>query len=220
MITLPDPSKAFEYENGFYLTCDITRVGKLLAHYELFQRVTHIPGALVECGVFKGASFARFAALRSLFGNPASRKLIGFDIFGRFPDTAFEPDKQRREAFVNTAGDQSIAVGQLLEVLRNKKCADSVELIAGDICETVPRFAREHPELRIALLNLDIDLYEPAKVILEHLYPRIERGGILILDDYGVFPGETQAVDEYFSASSFEIRKFPFCTTPCYLVKK
>jgi len=61
MIKLPDFTKTFEYENNFYLSCDNTRLSKILAHYELFKMAKDLPGAMVECGVFKGASFVRFA---------------------------------------------------------------------------------------------------------------------------------------------------------------
>jgi len=85
MFNLPDFSKAFEYENNFYLSCDNTRLSKILAHYELFKATMDLPGEIVECGVFKGASFVRFAGFRDLFCNPFNHKLIGFDIFGKFP---------------------------------------------------------------------------------------------------------------------------------------
>lgn len=219
MIELPDFSKDFLWENNFYLSCDITRISKILAHYELFKQVQDVPGAIVECGVFKGASLARFAAFRELLGSPYSKKIIAFDTFGPFPETDYAPDKPVREKFVAAAGDQSISVEQMKQVLEHKRCDRFVELVAGDVCRTVPEYVAGHPELKISLLNLDTDIYEPAACILEHLYPRLERGGVLILDDYGTFPGETQAVDEYFRGEGVEIRKFPFCMTPCYLIK-
>jgi hypothetical protein len=220
MDMLPDFSKPFEYENNFYLSCDITRISKVLAQYELFKSVLDVPGTIVECGVFKGASLARFAMFRELFGNPYSKKIIAFDTFGNFPPTLHDPDKPMRNKFIEEAGSESISVDQMLQVLRHKRCDRFVELVAGDICETVPRYVEEHQQLRISLLNLDTDIYEPAVTILEHLYPRIERGGVLVLDDYGTFPGETRAVEEYFRDRSIKIRKFPFCMTPCYLVKE
>jgi predicted O-methyltransferase YrrM len=130
------------------------------------------------------------------------------------------PDQAPLARFVAAAGDQSISIDQMREVLRHKKCDENVELIAGDICETVPRYAQDHPEFRISMINLDTDVYEPAVAILEHLYPRLLPGGILIVDDYGVFPGETRAVDEYFRDKPVRIQKFPFCTTPCYILKE
>lgn len=87
MIQLPDFNKAWEYENAFHLTCDINRIGKILAQWELFRMVWDTPGAIVECGVFKGVSLARFATFRHLLGNPNSKKIIGFDTFNEFPET-------------------------------------------------------------------------------------------------------------------------------------
>jgi hypothetical protein len=63
-IQLPDFGKVWEYENNFYLSCDMTRVSKILAHWDLFRMTSHLTGAIVECGVFKGASLLRFATFR------------------------------------------------------------------------------------------------------------------------------------------------------------
>lgn len=221
MIKLPDFTKAFEYENNFYLSCDNTRLSKILAHYEIFKMAKDLPGAMVECGVFKGASFVRFAGFRDLFGNPFSHKLIGFDIFGPFPETNFEYDKKYRNNLIQAAGEQSISKEQLIEVLKKKGIDKNVELVEGDVVKTIPEYLENNPHLKISLLNLDTDIYEPAVAILEHFWPRIVRGGILILDDYGTFPGETKAVDDYFKKDkNVKILKFPFAMTPCYIIKE
>jgi predicted O-methyltransferase YrrM len=96
---------------------------------------------------------------------------------------------------------------------------ENIELIEGDIIETVEMYVRDNPELKISFLNLDVDIYEPSAAILEHLYPRVVPGGVVLLDDYGTFPGETRAVDEYFGEDLPEIHKFPFAMTPCYIEK-
>lgn len=218
-ITLPDFEKSFDYENDFYLSCDITRISKILAQYELFKLVQNIPGAIVECGVLKGASFSRFAVFREIFSNPFSKQIIGFDTFGEFPETSFEGDKQRRDLQITVAGNESISTEQLHDVLKHKGVDRNVELIKGDITKTVPKYLEENPRLKISLLNLDTDIYEPAVTILEKLYPRITKGGILILDDYETFPGEAKAVDDYFKDEKIEIKKFSFCLSPCYIIK-
>jgi hypothetical protein len=219
MVNLPDFPKAFEYENNFYLSCDNSRIAKLLAHYELYKMAANIPGAIVECGVFKGTSLTRFATFRDLFSNSHAKKIIGFDIYGKFPETDFQEDKAPRQRFIDSAGEESISVEQLTEVLQHKGIDKNVELVKGNILETVPSYVNNHPELKISLLNLDTDIYEPASIILEFLFPRIVRGGVLIIDDYGVFPGETKAVDEYFQDKDVVINKFPFGMTPCYISK-
>ncbi len=220
MIKLPDFSRAYEYENEFYLSCDKQRIGKLIAHYELFKMSQDINGEIIECGVFKGASLVRFAMFRKLFQSEFEKRIIGFDSFAEFPQTNFEEDKKLRDHIVKEAGEQSISTDQLMEVLKNKGCENSVDLIAGDITVTIPEYIRKNPDIRISLLNLDTDIYEPSVTILENFYPKLEKGGILILDDYNVFPGETKAVDDYFKDMDIEIRSFPFSSTPCYLIKK
>ena len=219
MIPLPDFDKSFDYENNFYLSCDVTRISKILAHYELFKMINQVPGAIVECGVLKGASFSRFSMFREIFSNSFSKKLIGFDTFGKFPETSFNDDKKPREQQITSAGLESISKEQLLDVLKNKGIEKNIELIEGDITKTVPDYIKNNPELKISLLNLDTDIYEPAVTILENLYPRITKGGILILDDYETFPGEAKAVDDYFKDQKIEIKKFSFCMTPCYMIK-
>jgi hypothetical protein len=219
MITLPEFDKAFEYENNFYLSCDNTRFSKILAHYEYFKMVKDVPGAIVDCGVFKGTSLVRFAGFRDLTGHSSSHKIIGFDTFDNFPETEFAEDKKYRDRFISNAGGSSISIEQLETVLENKGIHENIELIAGDINETVPKYVEDHPNLKIALLNLDTDIYEPAVTILEYLYPKLVRGGVLLLDDYGEFPGETKAVDDYFANTDVVIRKSPFAMTPCYIIK-
>lgn len=219
VIVLPDSADAFEHEKNFHLSCDITRISKILAHYELYRRIQHLPGAIVECGVFKGLSFTVFAEFREIFEDPSSRKIIGFDTFGKFPETTYEPDKQFREHFISVAGSQSISKDQLTGVLAHKNLYHDIELIPGDITETVPRYIEKHPDLKISLLNLDTDIYEPAVTILEYLFPKIVRGGILLLDDYQVTDGETKAVDDYFSGRNVKIQRLPFRQTPWFIVK-
>ena len=177
MINLPNFESTFEYENNFYLSCDNSRIAKLLAHYELYKMVSNLPGAIVECGVFKGTSLTRFATFRDLFSNSHAKKIIGFDIYGKFPETNFQEDKAPRQRFVDSAGEESIDVDQLKGVLQHKGVEKNVELIKGNILKTVPSYINGNPELKISLLNLDTDIYEPASVILELLFPRIVRGG-------------------------------------------
>lgn len=180
---------------------------------------SNLPGSVVECGVFKGNSLCRFAIFRDLFSNRSSKKIIGFDTFGKFPNTKYKDDEKSRKKFISDAGSESISKEQLLKVLSHKRIDQSVELVKGDITKTVPEYVKSHPELRISLLNIDADIYEPVVTILKHLYPLVVKGGVVILDDYGVFPGETKAVEEYFMDQNVQIKKLPYSMTPCYVIK-
>jgi hypothetical protein len=57
----------------------------------------------------------------------------------------------------------------------------------------------------IALLRLDTDWHASTHHELRHLFPRLVKGGVLIIDDYGHWRGARQAVDEYFAASEVKI---------------
>jgi hypothetical protein len=220
MIELPDFERAFEYENAFYLSSHPSRLAKAMAHYDLFRRTLDISGEIVECGVFKGASLVRLATFREILASPFAKRIIAFDTFTSFPPTHHAPDQPFLARMVNASGSESIGHDQLLEVLQRKGLDRNLELVEGDILRTVPEYVSLHPELRISLLNLDTDVYEPARVILEHLWDRIVPGGILLLDDFGTFPGKTRAVEEFFAERPQKFLRLPSSLTPTYVVKE
>ena len=69
-------------------------------------------------------------------------------------------------------------------------------------------------------MHIDTDVYEPAVTILENMYDRIVNGGIIMFDDYGTFPGETKAVDEFFADKGLIIEKLPMSHIPSFIIKK
>ncbi len=214
-----DLSKAFDYENGFYLTSSAQRIGKFATHMELFRRSSGLAGDIVECGVFKGASFSRFVKFRTLFETPASREIYGFDTFGAFPEADDPMDEEKREDFVSKAGNQSIFRQRLLGLFDELGLNENLELVEGDIRKTVPAFCNNHTDLKISLLNIDVDLLEPTRTCLEYFYPRVVSGGIVILDDYGDFPGATKAADEYFEDKEGTIQKLPYAFSIPFIEK-
>ena len=217
MIKLPNFHKPFDYENNFYLSCDNSRIGKMIAHYELFKLSSKIPGCIIECGVFKGVSLIRFSTFLKLL-KKSNKKIIAFDAFGKHPTTKISSDHKRRNELLSH-GKEAISEKQLMKVLKLKGLEKNIELIRGDITETVPRYLKSNPKLKISLLNLDVDFYEPSISILENFYPKLSKGGILMLDDYGIWDGETMAADEYFADKKIKIRKSLFSQTPSYVIK-
>ena len=213
-----DKNLSFEHENNFYLTCDSARLSKAIAHFKFLEMVADIEGDIFEFGVFKGASFCRFASFRKIL-HLESKKLVGFDSFGEFPTTDFEEDKDFRDKFIEDAGINSIDVDDLLDLLKKKGCSSKVELIKGDIVETSIEYVNNHADQKICLLNLDVDIYEPSKAILENFYNKITVGGILILDDYLTFPGETKAIEDFCQGKDIKIQAPLFHGTPYFIQK-
>lgn len=212
-------NKQFDYENGFYATADPSRFGKFITHLELFKLSSSIPGEIVELGVFKGNSFFRWIKFREVLEQTKSRKIIGFDVFGDFPKTDFENDKGRREAFINeTNGGIGISFEEINELLETQNLKENVDIIKGNILITLDKYLDKNPHLKISLLHIDVDIYEPVKHILEKLYHRVTKGGIIILDDYGTFSGTNKAVDDFLD-DNIEIKKLPFSHAISYIVK-
>jgi O-methyltransferase len=163
-----------------------------------------IPGDIVECGVWKGGSM--MAAAMTLIEVGARRKLHLFDTFEGMPKPG-EHDISAKgiDAATTWASTPQWALGTLDEVTANI-CGTGydpalVSFVQGKVEDTIPASAPQ----QIALLRLDTDWYESTAHELEHLYPRLSTGGVLIIDDYGHWKGARRAVDEYIAAKRLKI---------------
>tara|TARA_R110002073_G_scaffold72537_1_gene177597 strand:- start:623596 stop:624267 length:672 start_codon:yes stop_codon:yes gene_type:complete len=214
-----DVTKKWDYENGFYLTCETGRIGKFLNHLEIYNRILDLPGDILEFGVYKGTSIVRLLSFRELIENQTSRKVVGFDAFGKFPDDlVLDSDIEFVKNFENNGGF-GISKAELEKHL-DAKGFSNFELIEGDIKNTIPDFIKNNPSLKIAMLHIDVDVYEPTKIILESLWDKVVKGGVLMLDDYGTVAGETNAVDEFFKNKKIKIKKPKYYHIPSYIIKE
>lgn len=102
---------------------------------------------------------------------------------------------------------------QNLDLLNEK-----VKFIKGPVEETL-EIPQNIPE-KISILRLDTDLYSSTKKELECLYPRLSRGGIMMIDDYGYWEGATKAVKEYFAENALTPFLMPISHTGVVLVKQ
>ena len=209
----------WDHENAFYWFSHPTRLNKMLAHYELYKSILELPGHIVELGVYKGASLIRLATFRNALENDFSRKIIGFDAFGKFPQENLEIESDLRfiRGFEN-AGGSGLSVEELSSVFR-RKGFQNVALVQGNVFQTIPEYLAQHPETRIALLHLDMDVKEPTVFALNELYDRVVPGGIIVFDDYNSVAGETEAVDEFVALKKIKLQKLHFYNVPTYVRK-
>jgi O-methyltransferase len=165
-----------------------------------------VPGAFVECGVWRGGSsmVAAYALRRAA---DTSRDLWLYDTFeGMPPPTAADVDFTGRAAAdqlasaVGAQADLVVAQASLEEVRANLARTGYPEarmrFVRGLVEDTIPSSAPE----QIALLRLDTDWESSTRHELEHLWPRLAVGGVLIIDDYGHWAGARAAVDAFFAA--------------------
>lgn len=214
---VPIDIDVWDAENVFYLRSHPSRLGKLLAHYELYKRIVNLPGTIVECGVYKGASLCRFAIFRNVLENNHSRRIYGLDAFGAFPTEGLSSDADLSfiEKF-EAAGGTGISVEELEASLKAREVSN-FELIKGDVFRTVPTLLQREPHLRIALLHLDLDVYEPTKFCIDQFVPHMIPGGLVVFDDYNAVEGATRAADELCRAQHAGLNKLPFYNVPSFV---
>lgn len=197
---------------------------EFLTHIEIFKKTIGLPGSIVECGVFKGVSLVTFTKLVEVYcPGDTLKRVIGFDTFKGVPSLS-EQDGAPNESRAKVVGGWNAEefypiLKRLIDIAQEDSIIPRfkrVELIEGDVCKTVPEYVNKNPGLRISLLHLDLDMYEPTKVALEYLYPLVVSGGIVLLDEYAMdgFPGESAAFDEYFQGQRPILKKFPYISTP------
>ena len=199
---------------------------KFLARYEIFKKILEIPGSIVDCGVFAGQSLFTFAKLSSIFEpHNYQRKVYGFDTFSGFSKISKKDEKSKSE-FLLEGGvsysdfDDIQNAIKIFDLNRSISHIPKIEVIKGDVAETIPKFVDEHPEIVVSLLNIDMDLYEPAKVALEYLVPRMPKKSIIIFDELNneYYKGETTAVREFFDLNGLEIKRLSFDASLSYTV--
>jgi O-methyltransferase len=164
----------------------------------LFVHTHSIPGAIVECGVWRGGSMMAVALTLTAMGD-TSRELYLYDTFGGMTKPSVDDVDvfgQSADQYLSDAAANHLEVN-LDQVQRNMSTtgypAAKTHYVVGPVEETIPL---QIPS-EIAILRLDTDWYESTKHELEHLLPLVAHGGLLILDDYGHWQGARRAVDEY-----------------------
>jgi O-methyltransferase len=171
-----------------------------------FVSARGVPGDHVECGVWRGGS-SMLAALTFAAAGDHDRRFHLYDTFEGMPEpTAHDGAVARREWVRHQRDDHNEwCYGPLDDVRANMLSTglprERLRLVKGKVEDTIPA---EVPD-RIALLRLDTDWYSSTHHELVHLMPRLEPGGVLILDDYGHWQGARKAVDDYLSEHGIDL---------------
>ena len=146
-----------------------------------------------------------------MYENSKKRKVYGFDAFGKFPRPKNKKilTKKIDTKFAKNH-DTKIGIGISVQKLKhyiNKKNIANYQLIKGDVNKTVPEFIKKNKKIKIALLHLDLDIYEPTFNVLNYLYKYVVRNGIILLDDYSHIKGATKAINDFLKIKKLKLTK-------------
>lgn len=159
-----------------------------------------IPGVFVECGVGAGAQIAAMQ-----LANQGSREIYAFDSFEGIPLAGVHDDSQPGIGKINhdpalpildrlvSSGITSHSVDNVKKnITRLGYSINNITFIKGWFQDTIPK----NDIKEIAVLRLDGDLYESTLICLQYLYPKVTKGGFVIIDDYSL-PGARKAFEDY-----------------------
>jgi Macrocin-O-methyltransferase (TylF) len=161
-------------------------------------------GVLVECGCALGGSAIVMATARA----PKSRRpLYVYDVFGLIPPPGDNDGQDVVRRYEEIVSGHSVGLGgdtyygyktDLIDEVAGaferfglSPSSADVHLVAGLFEDTV------RPEWPVAVAHIDGDWYDSVMVCLERLWPVLEPGGVIVIDDYFDWSGCRRAVDEF-----------------------
>jgi len=178
--------------------------------YSLCQSMRYIaansiPGDVAECGVWKGGS-SMFIALMAIRLGIQDRQLWLYDTFEGMSEPGEEDKdhsgvsaKQQLDKADRNVSESVWCYSSLDEVKANMARTgydpSRLHFIQGKVEDSIPATMPD----ALALLRLDTDWYASTYHELIHLYPLLNGGGVLIIDDFGHWEGAKKAVLQYFS---------------------
>lgn len=186
------------------------------ANLDLCQKYATVNGSIVECGTWKGGMIGGIAYM---LGSERNYRL--FDSFEGLPPAkeidgesaiSYQADETSPDYFDNcTASEKSAYEAMKISGALN------VSITKGWFNETLPK---SHFEDGIAILRMDGDWYDSTLEILNALFPKVNPGGLIIIDDYYYWEGCSKAVHDYLSTHKREERIFTYNMGVCYIIKK
>jgi O-methyltransferase len=174
----------------------------------------NIEGDIVECGTWKSGQMMAAASMLN-YMSVKDREIYLYDTYsGMSKPTEHDIEIRNNVSFELTYKTWGKALkndvnqwcyASLDEVRKNMESTryniEKIQFIKGKVEDTIPNVIPQ----KVALLRLDTDFYESTKHELIHLFPLLQKGGIIIIDDYGHWLGARKATDEYFKLNNIPI---------------
>jgi len=202
-------------------------ITRFLVRHELFKMILYIPGAIFECGVLFGGGLFSFAHFSSIFEPVnAQRRIVGFDTFKGLPPIH---EKDKLSSSSSKLFEGAMAIDSYNDLKKAAKIYDAnrtlnhiprIELVKGDVVNSLPKYFEENPHTLVSLLYLDMDLYLGTKIAIEKCLPRMPKGAIIAFDEFSCerWPGETVALYDTIGIQAKDLRRFPYDSYVSYLI--
>ena len=179
---------------------------------DLFNAIikNKVQGSIVECGVWGGINLVFYQKLIDKY-NLKNCKIYGYDTFeGMISPTDFDGSELKEEFLQKSKNQENWCETSLDKVkknyVKNSENNDNLILIKGKVEDTL--LDKNNIPEKISILKLDTCLYAGTKIELEVLFPKVENGGIIIVDNYNNFKGVKKAVDDFFASTNNIVKDY------------
>ena len=163
---------------------------------EMIERTKSLDGAIADCGVYKAASTVGMALYMRQGG--IQKRIYAFDSFRGFEAESVVKDMKLGGIQNEDRHEYGFSNTSLDEVNRKIRRfgINNIHLVPGYFSESFKAFPKN---VRFSFVHLDVNLYDSYRESLEFFYPKVERGGIILFDEYNdpPWPGCNKAVDEF-----------------------
>ena len=152
---------------------------------QFLQLTKNVQGDTVECGSYKGATSYLICEFIQQHGQSKEHHI--FDSFEGLSKPEKEDGAYWKQGDLTTSED----------ICRNNLSAfNFVKYYKGWIPVRFP----ELTEKKFSFVHIDVDLYQPTLDSISFFYERLNKGGIIICDDYGFSSclGARKAMDDFF----------------------
>ncbi len=199
-------------------------VTRFLVYYEIFKKIENVHGCIMQIGVLNGNTLFSYAHFSEIFEHRNyTRKIFGFDTFDGYESKSEKDDRMPEKEKASTHSEDLL--NDAVDLFNDAQAFHQfkkIELIKGDVVETIPKFLDENPETICSLLNLHISLYKPEFETLKRVWPLMPKGAIVHFGSLGFkdSPSVTQMLQDALGISNLNIQRFQFATKHAFLIKE
>lgn len=189
------------------------KLSGMLYKYELYKKVIDLAGDIAEVGIWRGDSFLFWTKLVKIFEPYNLTQVYGFDWFKGM--------KPGSEDDIQQDGQYCGEYQHLLDIIEWQKL-DNIAIVQNmNVINEIEKFVEERPHLRFKLLYIDCGIKEVMEASYKYLYPRLVKGGVLMMDHYNykVSPAESNIIEKYIGNNI--VHQMPFARQPSgYIIKE
>lgn len=225
--TIIPPDEIYDNFNKFIFSNDIRIIGKLLQRYRFYLLTSHLPGDIVEVGVFKGSGIATWLKFLEIYAPHTNKKVVGFDFFSSTDTFNYTNNIEcgnQLNNVINRVNPDDLSFENIKKTIESSGInPNHLILVKGDVTKTTKDFVNENPGFRISVLYLDLDLAEPTYHSLINFWNRVVPGGYIIFDEFEHHKfNESSGVERFLKEKNLEydIKTTGFVGPTAYMIKK